>query len=101
MSMNPTTFTNADESLTRHASQTGFMEGHQANDSFIAYGPHGFTALVLINLGGPALKMFLVTFICLAKSTDSKPTFLPLYPTAFSKTVSSSLSLARSRSPQL
>ncbi|KAJ3518185.1 hypothetical protein NLJ89_g31 [Agrocybe chaxingu] len=30
---------------------TGFMQGHQANGAFVACGPPGFTALVLINLG--------------------------------------------------
>ncbi|CAE6458400.1 unnamed protein product [Rhizoctonia solani] len=33
---------------------TGFMEGHQANGAFVACGPPGFTALVLINLGKQA-----------------------------------------------
>jgi hypothetical protein len=39
-------------------SQTGFMEGHQANGAFVACGPPGFTALALINLGSQARKMF-------------------------------------------
>jgi hypothetical protein len=38
-------------------SQTGFMEGHQANGAFVACGPPGFTALALINLGSQARKM--------------------------------------------
>ena len=43
-------------------SQTGFMEGHQANGAFVACGPPGFTALALINLGSQARKMSEVMF---------------------------------------
>jgi hypothetical protein len=75
--MNPATFTDADGSLTRHALQTGFMEGPQAS---VPCSLPRFTALVLIILGGPAHNMFLVTFICLARSTDSKRRFFPSIP---------------------
>src|SRR3954465_12478317 len=36
------------------------MEGHQANGAFVACGPPGFTALVLINLGDKAKQMYAI-----------------------------------------
>lgn len=38
-------------------SQTGFLDGHQANGAFVACGPPGFTALALINLARKAQEM--------------------------------------------
>ena len=88
-------------------SQTGFMEGHQANGAFVACGPPGFTALALINLGSQARKMSAVML--------PSPTTLPalevltcslIYPcygdsgTAFRNTNSSLLSPVRSGSPR-
>ncbi|KAI0060713.1 hypothetical protein BV25DRAFT_923793 [Artomyces pyxidatus] len=36
---------------------TGFMDGHQANGTFVACGPPGFTAFALLNLGDHAQKI--------------------------------------------
>jgi len=37
---------------------TGFLEGHQANGAFVACGPPGFTALVLLKLGEQSKIMY-------------------------------------------
>jgi tellurite resistance protein TehA-like permease len=39
---------------------TGFLDGHQANGAFVACGPPGFTALVLLNLGDKARDMYVI-----------------------------------------
>ncbi len=43
--------------IHRCPSQTGFLEGHQANGAFVACGPPGFTALALIRLADQARTM--------------------------------------------
>ena len=57
-------------------SQTGFMEGHQANGAFVACGPPGFTALALINLGSQARKMSEVMFLFPCPTALSAPEVL-------------------------
>ena len=78
-------------------SQTGFMEGHQANGAFVACGPPGFTALALINLGSQARKMFEVMLH--SPTALSAPEVLTC-SLAFQSTTSSLLSPVKSGSPR-
>jgi tellurite resistance protein TehA-like permease len=60
-------------------SQTGFLQGHQANGAFVACGPPGFTALALLKLGQQAQTMCVISISKLSKSLFNSKISLPLH----------------------